>query len=108
MNTKQQSIVKQLQILAILEGISYLSFGLTMPLKYIYSIPEPNLYVGMAHGILFIAYCLWVVRLHFDLKLKYSITALFLLASLIPFMTFWIDVQYLRKMGKNPKLFSKV
>lgn len=108
MNTKHQSIVKQLQILAILEGISYLSFGLTMPLKYIYSIPEPNLYVGMAHGILFIAYCLWVVRLHFALKLKYSITALFLLASLVPFMTFWIDIKYLKKIHEDHKLFSKV
>ena len=108
MNKKQQSILKQLQILAILEGISYLSFGLTMPLKYMYSIPEPNLYVGMAHGILFIAYCLWVVRIHYVFLLKYQTTSILLLASLIPFMTFWIDVKYLRKMGEDPKLFSNI
>jgi integral membrane protein len=107
MNTKYQPVLKQLQFLAILEGISYLSFALTMPLKYIYSLPEPNLYVGMAHGILFIAYCLWVLRLHLILKLKYSITALFLLASLIPLMTFWIDSKYLRKLHESYNQFSQ-
>jgi hypothetical protein len=46
--------------------------------------------------------------LHFALKLKYSITALFLLASLVPFMTFWIDIKYLKKIHEDHKLFSKV
>ena len=47
----------QLQLLAILEGISYISFGLTMPLKYMMEIKGPNYIVGMAHGLLFMAYC---------------------------------------------------
>ncbi len=107
MEESQKSTLKQLQILALAEGISYLSFGLTMPLKYIYFIPQPNLYVGMAHGILFIAYCVWVLRLHFTLKLKYSLSGLFLLASLVPFMTFWIDAKYLRKIHENNQLFTR-
>jgi len=91
-------LIKQLQILAILEGISYLSLGLTMILKYKYGMPEPNWIVGMAHGVLFIAYCLWVIRLHFQQTLNWSTTLLLLLASLIPFMTFWVDIKILRKL----------
>lgn len=48
------SLLKSFRYTAILEGISYLLFGLTMPLKYMYDILEPNFYVGMAHGLLFI------------------------------------------------------
>jgi integral membrane protein len=107
MGESQKSILKQLQILAIVEGISYLSFGLTMPLKYVFAIPQPNLYVGMAHGILFIAYCLWVLRLHFAMKLKYQFTGLFLLASLVPFMTFWIDSKYLKKFHESQQLLTR-
>lgn len=51
----------QFKVLAIAEGISYLLFGLTMPLKYVYEVPEPNYFVGMAHGVLFILYCVWAV-----------------------------------------------
>ncbi|MFN5148249.1 MAG: DUF3817 domain-containing protein, partial [Flavobacteriia bacterium] len=64
-----RTILGQLQLLAILEGISYISFGLTMPLKYMMDIKGPNYVVGMAHGVLFIAYCMWVVLLHNDKKL---------------------------------------
>ena len=107
MKASEKSILKQLQFLALAEGISYLCFGLTMPLKYMYAIPQPNLYVGMAHGILFISYCIWVLRLHFAMKLKYEITGLFLLASLVPFMTFWIDSKYLKKLHESDKLYSR-
>ena len=60
MNLK--SLLGQLRILAILEGISYLLLGLTMPLKYWYNMGMPNKIVGMIHGVLFIAFCLWVIR----------------------------------------------
>lgn len=49
-----------LRLCALLEGISYLLFALTMPLKYMYDIKTPNKIVGMIHGGLFIAYVLLV------------------------------------------------
>ncbi|WP_246070000.1 DUF3817 domain-containing protein [Mangrovivirga cuniculi] len=49
------------RLIAILEGISYLLFAITMPLKYILDIPQPNYVVGMAHGVLFIAYILFAL-----------------------------------------------
>ncbi len=94
---KLSTLLGQLQFLAIVEGISYISFGLTMPLKYVYGIKEPNYVVGMAHGVLFIAYVLWVLRVHFNRKVSYSKTFIMLVASLVPFMTFWVE----RKMLKT-------
>lgn len=95
---KINTLVGQLRLLAILEGISYVSFGLTMPLKYMMDIKGPNFYVGMAHGFLFIAYCIWVVVVAQDRKLKFKDTGLLLVASLVPFMTFWADKRILSKI----------
>ncbi len=87
----------QLRILAILEGISYLLFALTMPLKYIYEIGMPNKIVGMAHGVLFIAYCAWVVLYGREAKWSIKLILIGLLASLLPFATFIFDAKVLKK-----------
>ena len=50
-----------LRIIAWSEGISFLLFGISMPLKYVYDIPQPNYFIGMAHGILFIVYNLMIL-----------------------------------------------
>jgi integral membrane protein len=94
MNLK--SLLGQLRILAILEGISYLLLGLTMPLKYWYEMGMPNKIVGMIHGVLFIAYCIWVLR--FAAKKKWNImtTLICLAASLFPFATFIVDYKILK------------
>lgn len=92
------STVKQLQFLAIAEGISYLSFALTMPLKYIYDIKWPNQVIGMAHGVLFIAYCVWVILVAKKVKWPAIRTMLALGASLLPFATFFVDIHWLRPL----------
>jgi integral membrane protein len=83
--------LRTLKWLAIAEGISYLSFALTMPLKYMYDIPQPNYFVGMAHGVLFIAYCAFVVLVAQERKWKFTKTLIALGASLFPFATFILD-----------------
>ncbi|MBM1107877.1 DUF3817 domain-containing protein [Aurantibacter crassamenti] len=86
------------RITAILEGISYLAlFAVTMPLKYMAGMLMPNKYVGYAHGILFIAYILLAVLYWF--QKKWSIKRLFILliASLLPFATFYVEKKYLTK-----------
>jgi len=88
----------QLRLLAIIEGVSYLMlFGITMPLKYIGDIGGPNKFVGMAHGVLFIMYCLWVV--FYANKKNWSIMKILLAlgASLLPFATFVVDRKYLKE-----------
>lgn len=85
-----------LRIIAWSEGISYLLFGISMPLKYGFDIPEPNYVIGMAHGILFILYNLLI--LGFAFKNKWNIKEIILLCflSLVPFGTFYGDYKYLK------------
>jgi integral membrane protein len=91
----------QLRILALFEGISYLIFGITMPLKYVFEIPEPNKVIGMFHGILFIAYVVsamqnWLVS-------KWSLRTIFFVmaASIVPFGTFVLETRVLKPMANQ-------
>jgi integral membrane protein len=80
-----------LRIIGFLEGCSFLGLAITMPLKYIYEMPKPNLYVGMTHGWLFIAYVILVLLVANDQKWGKKNTFWALLASLLPFGTFVAD-----------------
>ena len=88
----------RLRLVAILEGISYLLLGITMPLKYLYAMPTPNYIVGMVHGILFIAYVFLVIQNAVLRKWTFGFTLIALLASLVPLGTFYLDYRWLRKM----------
>ncbi|OEK04977.1 DUF3817 domain-containing protein [Roseivirga misakiensis] len=84
--------LKILRILALWEGFSYLLLvGICMPLKYIFNIPEPTYPVGLAHGVLFVSYCILVLVV--TLQYKWSFKTMFLagIASLLPFGTFVAD-----------------
>ena len=85
---KTDKLLGLLKLVAILEGISYLLFGITMPLKKMYGYHMPNKIVGMTHGILFIVYILLV--LINTKKQAWSIKnqLLLYLASIVPFGTF--------------------
>lgn len=87
----------QLRFLAVAEGISYLLFALTMPIKYMLNNPIPNKIVGMAHGILFIAYCLWVLIVGKEKKWNFKLIFLAGFASLLPFGTFVADSKIFKK-----------
>ena len=84
--------LQSLRIIGFLEGISYLVLlGVAMPLKYVYQLPEPTYYIGMAHGVLFVTYLL--LCLIVAIKYKWNFKTLFLsgIASLFPFTTFVAD-----------------
>lgn len=84
--------LNRLRIIGIAEGVSFLLLlGICMPLKYIFQIPEPTFFVGMAHGVLFIAYCLGVLYVAKLVKWKFSIVLMALAASVLPFGTFVAD-----------------
>ncbi|MEO1050762.1 MAG: DUF3817 domain-containing protein [Bacteroidota bacterium] len=88
--------IDRLRLLAILEGISYLLLGITMPLKYMWDITTPNYVVGMAHGWLFILYIFFSFQC--IIKYQWNMTRAFfvLAASLIPFGTFVLDHKILK------------
>jgi integral membrane protein len=89
-------MLKTFRLIALAEGVSYLLFGITMPLKYIYGITEPNFFVGLAHGLLFMLYCGIGLRSAFYFEWKFGFSVWVFLASLIPFGTFYLDAKYLK------------
>ncbi len=93
-----QTSLGQLRIVAFLEGISFLVLlFIAMPLKYMLDQPEMVRIVGMAHGVLFVAYVLKAVQVKFDLSWSVKKLVLVLLASIVPFGTFYADAKLFRE-----------
>lgn len=98
MVTLLKTTLGRLRILAFFEGVSFLLIlGVSMPLKYMYGITEPNKIIGLAHGLLFVLYVFFVVQARSEYRWPLRKTALALLASVIPFGTFWADVKLFRE-----------
>lgn len=98
MTSKTNNLLKQFRIIAIIEGISFLVLlFIAMPLKYLAGMPLAVKYVGWIHGILFIAFCIFLLLV----KIKYNWTIIKVLlafiASLLPFGTFVLDAKILKK-----------
>ncbi|MBO3697700.1 DUF3817 domain-containing protein [Roseivirga sp. E12] len=92
MSNSPSKSLKTLRLLAVLEGISYLLLvGICMPLKYIFEIPEPTYPLGLAHGVLFVAYCIFVLIVTLEKKWSFKTMMLAGVASLLPFGTFVAD-----------------
>jgi len=89
-------MVKSFKLVARAEGISLLILlFIAMPLKYIWEYPQAVEVVGMIHGVLFIAYVAWAIWVYLVLKWSIKILALVIVASIIPFGTFYIESKYL-------------
>jgi len=90
-------MVKLFRIIAFLEGVSYvLLLFIATPIKYIL---ENDFYVkmlGMPHGLLFLIYVSLCFMLKAKLKWNLQIFILIVLASIIPFGTFYVDSKYLK------------
>ena len=82
-------MLKTFRYTAILEGISYLAlFAISMPLKYLAELGEPNKYIGYAHGFLFIVYIALAIVLTKKYQWGLKRFGVLFLASLLPFATF--------------------
>jgi len=91
----------RLRMIAFVEGTSFLIIlFITMPLKYWMDYPQPNKVIGMAHGIFFIWYVWAVISRKLAVGWGNRKTFLALLASIIPFGTFWAD-RHLFQPGKT-------
>ena len=76
----------------MLEGFSYLALLLfAMPMKYIYNEPTYVKHIGMAHGVLFCLFCLFLAIISNEKKLPKKESLFLFIASVIPLGTFWID-----------------
>jgi integral membrane protein len=82
---------------AILEGTSLLLlFFIAMPMKYFFYNPVLIRPVGMAHGILFVAYCVIATYLKFKSNWNWTDYTIICLASFVPFGTFYVEKKYIR------------
>lgn len=89
-------MLKTFKILALLEGISYiLLLFVGVPLKYWGGNDIMVKSLGMPHGLLFVAYVVLAIALKDSQKWNLKEFLIILLASIIPFGTFYIDYKYL-------------
>ena len=89
-------MVASFKWLARAEGISFLILlFIAMPLKYIWDDPSWVKVVGMAHGMLFVAYIAWATFVKEIKKWNFKTFAIVVLGSILPFGTFYIEKKYL-------------
>lgn len=86
------------KIIAILEGISYLLLFanmLIMKPKYIELYKQLLYPIGMSHGVLFIGYIGLAFLVKAEKKWNFITFGIVLIASLLPFGTFYVEKKYL-------------
>jgi integral membrane protein len=89
-------MLKFFKVVALLEGTSLLLLLLfAMPMKYIFQTPIFVQMIGMAHGVLFIAYIIMAVMLKIECNWTFKKFGIISVASVVPFGTFYVDKKYL-------------
>jgi len=94
------SLFNSFKKVALFEGISYLVlFGNMLFIKPFFSeVYQVLLFpIGMTHGLLFMAYIILAIFLGAQLKWNTKTLLIVLAASIIPFGTFYVDRNYLKK-----------
>lgn len=92
------SMLPLFRIIALLEGVSYiLLLFIATPIKYFMNEPKYVKLLGMPHGLLFIAYIILAVIIGSNLKWNSKTMRTVLLASIIPFGTFYVDKKFLKQ-----------
>lgn len=88
----------RLRVIGWFEGVSFLLLlGVAMPLKYFAGWPMGVRVVGMAHGVLFLAYVLAAIQAALEHNWPWKRTALVFAASMLPAGPFVIDARVLRQ-----------
>ena len=86
------------RIIAFLEGVSYiLLLFIAVPIKYNLGDPIYVKLLGMPHGIVFVAYIVFAFLLKENKNWGIKDLGIILLASILPFGTFYVDWKYLKK-----------
>lgn len=93
------SFLNIFRITALLEGVSYLLLlFIATPIKYLLHDPQYVKLLGMPHGILFIGYVIMAFMLKKEMNWNTKSFFEILIASIIPFGTFYIEKKYLKPL----------
>ena len=91
------NVLQSFRIVALLEGVSYiLLLFIATPIKYLAENPVFVKWLGMPHGILFMLYIVVAFILMKYMKWDTKTMGIILLASIIPFGTFYVEQKYLK------------
>ena len=86
------------RIVAFLEGVSYiLLLFIAVPIKYWGGDEQWVKLLGMPHGILFVSYVIFAFLIKENENWGMKDLGIVLLASILPFGTFYVDWKYLKK-----------
>lgn len=90
-------MMKLFRGIGFFEGASFLLLlCIAMPLKYLAGLPEAVRVVGMAHGLLFIAYIMTAHYVASERNWPFKKVLMVYLAAVLPLGTFVFDKKYLR------------
>ncbi len=88
---------KIFRVVAFLEGVSYLLLlFVAVPIKYFGDDPQYVKMLGMPHGLLFVGYVILAFLLKNEYKWNNKTFFIILIASILPFGTFYVDKKYLK------------
>jgi len=91
------SLFNGFRVIAFLEGLSYiLLLFVAVPIKYFGDDPSYVKLLGMPHGLLFMAYIVLAIMLKQELTWNRKTFIVVLVASIIPFGTFYVNNKYLK------------
>lgn len=111
------------RVLATVVGLSIITLVLVgVPLKYVHTLwpsvlPEGsngwqfgsdvNLYLGTAHGFIYMAFVLVAFMLALRCRWPIAFTLVTLVCGTIPFLSFWAEFRAIRRVrAENPELVS--
>ncbi len=96
--TSHKKMKNIFRIVSFLEGVSYLLLlFIATPIKYFQEDPQYVKMLGMPHGILFMLYIVLAIVLKKEMNWTNKTLGIVLIASVIPFGTFYVDKKYLQK-----------
>jgi len=85
------------RIVSFLEGVSYLLLlFIASPIKYFQGDASYVKILGMPHGILFMLYIVLAIVIQKQMKWNLKTLGIVMIASILPFGTFYIDKKYLQ------------
>lgn len=85
------------RVVGFFEGISYLLLlFIAVPIKYWMNDPQYVKLLGMPHGLLFVLYIALAFLIKSKMKWTFKTFCVVILASIIPFGTFYVDKHFLR------------
>jgi len=93
------SLFNVFRVISFLEGLSYiLLLFIATPIKYLANDPQYVKILGMPHGLLFMLYIILAFMLKQENKWIKENFKKVMLASIIPFGTFYLDHKHLSKI----------